>query len=108
MSIALTTGFLVAYPINWWLVDRGLKHGMMTVRPEGQPVPLAAGLALAGSAIQGRPGTHQATPGTLRGGGHVMEARVSRHGIAAMTAITFAVLAVGIAFAGLAGNVAPR
>lgn len=33
MSIALSVGFVVAYPINWWLVSRGLKHGMLTVRP---------------------------------------------------------------------------
>ena len=34
MSIALLAGFLCAYPINWWLVTRGLKHGMMTIRPK--------------------------------------------------------------------------
>jgi Domain of unknown function (DUF4396) len=33
MSMALLVGFIVAYPMNWWLVARGLKHGMMTVRP---------------------------------------------------------------------------
>lgn len=32
MSMALLAGFVTAYPINWWLVARGLKHGMMTVR----------------------------------------------------------------------------
>jgi FtsP/CotA-like multicopper oxidase with cupredoxin domain len=32
MSLAVTTGFLVAYPINVWLVTRGMKHGLMTVR----------------------------------------------------------------------------
>ena len=32
MSIALLGGFLVAYPMNWWLVTNHLKHGMMTVR----------------------------------------------------------------------------
>ncbi|MDA8252957.1 MAG: DUF4396 domain-containing protein [Rhodospirillales bacterium] len=32
MSMALLTGFAVAFPINWWLVAKGLKHGMMTVR----------------------------------------------------------------------------
>lgn len=37
MSMALIAGFLVAYPINWWLVANGLKHGMITVRPAGQP-----------------------------------------------------------------------
>ncbi len=33
MSMALLTGFIAAYPINWWLVSNHLKHGMMTVRP---------------------------------------------------------------------------
>ncbi|MDZ4257753.1 MAG: DUF4396 domain-containing protein [Gemmatimonadales bacterium] len=36
MSMALIVGFAFAYPINWWLVARGLKHGMITVRPVGQ------------------------------------------------------------------------
>lgn len=33
MSMSLFVGFITAYPINWWLVSRQLKHGMMTVRP---------------------------------------------------------------------------
>jgi hypothetical protein len=33
MSIALLVGGILAYPINWWLVSYGLKHGMTTVRP---------------------------------------------------------------------------
>jgi hypothetical protein len=33
MSMALLVGFIVTYPINWWLVQNHLKHGMMTVRP---------------------------------------------------------------------------
>lgn len=37
MSMALIVGFVVAYPINWWLVANGLKHGMITVRSVGQP-----------------------------------------------------------------------
>ncbi len=32
MSMALLAGFIVAYPMNWWLVARHLKHGMKTVR----------------------------------------------------------------------------
>ncbi len=36
MSMSLLTGFILAYPINWWLVATGLKHGMMTVRPASQ------------------------------------------------------------------------
>jgi hypothetical protein len=30
MSMALLAGFVVAYPINWWLVSKNLKHGMST------------------------------------------------------------------------------
>ncbi|MEO8244750.1 MAG: DUF4396 domain-containing protein [bacterium] len=36
MSMALLIGFLVAYPMNWWLVAKSLKHGMMTVRPSDE------------------------------------------------------------------------
>ena len=36
MSMALLTGFIVAYPMNWWLVANHLKHGMMTVRKRDQ------------------------------------------------------------------------
>ena len=39
MSIALYAGFIVSYPINRWLVSRGLKHGMITERPEGYVAP---------------------------------------------------------------------
>ena len=36
MSIGLLVGFVVAYPMNWWLVANHLKHGMMTLRPAGR------------------------------------------------------------------------
>jgi hypothetical protein len=32
MSIGITVGFALAYPVNVWLVVRKLKHGLMTVR----------------------------------------------------------------------------
>ncbi len=31
MSMAMIVGFIMAYPVNWWLVTRNLKHGMLTV-----------------------------------------------------------------------------
>ncbi len=37
MSMALLSGFVFAYPMNWWLVTRHLKHGMTTVRPMDDP-----------------------------------------------------------------------
>jgi Domain of unknown function (DUF4396) len=38
MSMGLLVGFVLAYPMNWWLVANHLKHGMMTVRPAGPAV----------------------------------------------------------------------
>jgi FtsP/CotA-like multicopper oxidase with cupredoxin domain len=32
MSLGVTVGFVIAYPVNVWLVSKGLKHGLMTVR----------------------------------------------------------------------------
>jgi hypothetical protein len=36
MSAGVTAGVLVAYPVNVWLVAKGLKHGMGTVRALGK------------------------------------------------------------------------
>ena len=36
MSLAVLVGFVVAFPINWWLVANNLKHGMGTVRALGK------------------------------------------------------------------------
>ena len=38
MSMGLLVGFIIAYPMNWWLVANHLKHGMMTVRPAAAAV----------------------------------------------------------------------
>ncbi len=43
MSIALLGGFLVAYPMNWWLVSHQLKHGMLTVRNSIAPMKMPEG-----------------------------------------------------------------
>jgi hypothetical protein len=36
MSMALLVGFITAYPLNWWLVSRHMKHGMVSVRPPNE------------------------------------------------------------------------
>src|ERR1700716_3102829 len=32
MSLGVTAGFAIAYPVNVWVVSRGMKHGLMTDR----------------------------------------------------------------------------
>ena len=39
MSLAIGVGFVTAYPANWWLVSKRLKHGLMTVPPEAISAP---------------------------------------------------------------------
>lgn len=34
MSFGIAVGFVPAYPVNVWMVKKGLKHGLMTVRPQ--------------------------------------------------------------------------
>ena len=36
MSVAVAAGLLASYPVNVWLVDKGLKHGMGTERALGK------------------------------------------------------------------------
>jgi hypothetical protein len=51
MSMGLLVGFVVSYPINWWLVANHLKHGMMTVRPasaDARPLDHAAEAVMSG------------------------------------------------------------
>jgi FtsP/CotA-like multicopper oxidase with cupredoxin domain len=42
MSLGVTAGFVIAYPINVWLVAKGMKHGLMTVRPQDHHAAHAA------------------------------------------------------------------
>lgn len=42
MSLGIAAGFLIAYPSNVWMVKRGLKHGLMTVRGPSKPGPSKA------------------------------------------------------------------
>jgi Domain of unknown function (DUF4396) len=82
MSMALLAGFVTAYPINWWLVAKGLKHGMMTVRDPAarhdarEPVPASSDE------------------------GHAGHAAVSRTAIVWMTVLSVAVFALGFAAQG--------
>ncbi len=84
MSMALLTGFVAAYPINWWLVSNHLKHGMMTVRP---PASAASGVQQEESSAKSMKNMEN------------MPDKVSTKAILWMVILSFAVLALGIVFA---------
>ena len=95
MSMALLAGFIVAYPINWWLVANGLKHGMMTVRgPHAAPATGTPSHA-----------THQ-PPVASPNEGHAGHAKASPSKIVWMAVLSVAVFALGIgAVAIIQGNI---
>lgn len=94
MSMALLVGFVVAYPMNWWLVSRHLKHGMMTVRPRDDAL---------GSEHAAHGSSHQADEASTA---HGASPKVSTGSLAAMTVLSFALLAAGLAIAAMFGSFA--
>ncbi len=87
ISMALLVGFVLAYPMNWWLVTNGLKHGMLTVRESGRKGGAQAGEAMA-HGMEEMEGTEG------------MEAmRTAAPSVLPMGALSFAALAAGVAVA---------
>jgi hypothetical protein len=95
MSMGLLVGFIIAYPMNWWLVANHLKHGMMTVRSKAA---MAGGQARehdAGhGAMAGMSEAPQGMPGMAMG-----KAAAPWPPIPVMTLLSFVALAAGAAIA---------
>lgn len=87
MSMGLLVGFIVAYPMNWWLVTYHLKHGMMTVRPKGAAES-------AGPTHAGMDMGPQSAPAMRMDGG-----RKPWPPVPVMALLSFVALAAGIAIA---------
>jgi FtsP/CotA-like multicopper oxidase with cupredoxin domain len=88
MSLGVTAGFFVAYPINVWLVAHGMKHGLMTVRNGRQKR----------SSMQEHPG-HDAheMPGMQHGTtDHARASGVTRAQLTAITVGTLLALVAGM------------
>lgn len=112
MSLATLIGAVLAYPVNWWLVKRGLKHGMGTER--------ALGRCGAKQEVEAQAAPHKATdsahlgmPGMPRtdSAGEQPTAsmehkppHVSQLTLVLMTALTLTLLAIGVALAGSFGD----
>ena len=91
MSFGVVVGFVTAYPANVWMVARGLKHGLMTVREtRGTPQQAGAKNSKRKSHHGNTPGAHE---GQRQGG---MRSDATRTQIAAVAGISFLALALGI------------
>lgn len=102
MSMSLLVGFVTAYPMNWWLVSRHLKHGMMTVRAPGQyashQTQASEHEKPAMSQIENKASLEP------EGMDHGRREKASRGAIAGMTFFSIALLALGLALAALLGG----
>jgi len=94
MSMALIAGFCLAYPINWWLVASGQKHGMITVRPAHE-----AAQDPGSASPHPAPAAHEAAHRD-----HGRAQRVSIAAKAAAVVLTTAVLALAVALADRVGG----
>jgi hypothetical protein len=101
MSMALLAGFVMAYPMNWWLVRHHLKHGMLTVR-QTAAVPDAARTGRDGHAMHA--GIAQ-TPARHQPAAHRV-AETEREQpwppVPVMVMLSFVALAAGLAVAWIA------
>jgi Domain of unknown function (DUF4396) len=96
MSMALLTGFIVAYPMNWWLVANNLKHGMMTVRRADARAPAGAHVD-AGHAAMGAAAHVGRGDAAASGTDHGRPAPVPP--VPVMALVSFLALAVGVVIA---------
>jgi hypothetical protein len=103
MSMALLVGFITAYPMNWWLVSRHMKHGMMTVR---SPDDKASGGADKTMHDNHTPGEHSGVEPTKSKPAMDGKAKPVSTGVLAwMTILSWAIFGMGlsitVAFGGL-------
>jgi Domain of unknown function (DUF4396) len=89
VSLASLVGAALAYPVNWWLVKNGLKHGMGTER------------------ALGKGGTKITAERTAMPDGMKKEIVSASHKVL-VTLITIVMLAGGVTLAGIYGDLSMR
>jgi hypothetical protein len=92
MSIGVIAGFTLAYPGNVWLVARGLKHGLMTQRPQ------TTGMSNREQSAHQRHGTsHNDTSRRGKSSGHQMKTDATAPQVSALGIVSVIALAIGMA-----------
>jgi FtsP/CotA-like multicopper oxidase with cupredoxin domain len=91
MSLGVIAGFAVAYPVNVWLVSRGMKHGLMTDRRASTQRATAHATPKA-AADESEIGGHDM--GSM--GRHGMHTQVTLPQLVTITLFTLVMLATGM------------
>lgn len=119
MSLGVIAGFAIAYPVNLWMVSRGMKHGLMTDRGSSSEGDTMAGMDHSkmkmgkssgkpakrssadskphakSEAAAGKSGDHDMGNMPMGGGGG-MQADVTRAQLVTITLFTSLMLAAGM------------
>lgn len=93
---------LTAYPMNWWLVSRHMKHGMITARSPGETEHGGTNKGMHGAHA---PAEHDGS--TWQKGKPAMGADVkpvSKGALARMTILSFLVFGLGLSIAAVFGG----
>ena len=102
MSIGVMVGFTTAYPFNVWMVKKGVKHGLMTERPQqGEGAPMKMG----DEKKDPHAGHRDASQGKSSGvGGHQMGSDATAPQLAALAGVTGFLLLSGMILPGFSVN----
>lgn len=71
MSLGVIAGFAIAYPVNVWMVARGMKHGLMTECANSTPVTTKRRARTRGGPVAPSPSGAKAMAGMDHGGMHM-------------------------------------
>jgi hypothetical protein len=102
MSMSLLVGFVIAYPMNWWLVSHHMKHGMMTVRTSDRPAMTRTHEVMQGDySLEQEKENKQAMHGAAA---HGESNKASRNSIVWMAIFSILVFAAGLGVAAIFGG----
>jgi FtsP/CotA-like multicopper oxidase with cupredoxin domain len=104
MSLGVIAGFIVAYPVNVWMVRRNLKHGLMTERTPGSRFDL--GRRHASDHGEGH-AAHQASagpPSSMASRRHAMKSDATVPQLVAVAGVTALSLLLGMIVPGFFVN----
>jgi FtsP/CotA-like multicopper oxidase with cupredoxin domain len=104
MSLGVIAGFMVAYPVNVWMVTRGLKHGLMTERRPGSRFDLQRSHEQMGHHAGGHGTGHAPGAAEEHPRHHEIESDVTAPQLTAMAGVTALMLLAGLVVPGLYVN----
>ena len=94
MSLGIVAGFAIAYPVNVWMVSRGMKHGLMTERGKSAPMKMAG--MDHGDMKMEKSSAEDHAMGGATSGGHRMTSDVTLPQLLAVTGFTLLMLVAGM------------